>query len=181
MGVLTRHSPRTFETVLASVIARRARIEARTMVSASTDDSGEELVALNEVYVGHSGHQSARYRLTLPDGSSERHSSSGLLVGTGTGSTGWCLSVARQRPHPVPLPEPTDRVLSWFVREAWPSPTTGADLTEGVLEPEAELTVLVEGESIVVFGDGIESDRLTPGWGQTVRIRASERRLQLVL
>ena len=71
-------------------------------------EDGEELVALNEVYLGHPGHQSARYRLTLPDGNSERHSSSGLLVGSGTGSTGWCLSIARQRASPVELPAPTD-------------------------------------------------------------------------
>lgn len=180
LGVLARHDSGAFESVLKSLVEGRASVESRTMVSALTED-GEELVALNELYFGHSGHQSARYRLTLPDGRSERHSSSGLLVGSGTGSTGWCLSAARQRARQVELPAPTDPALSWFVREAWPSPMTGADLTEGVLDAGAELTLLVEGESLVVFGDGIEADRLSPGWGQTVRIRAAERRLRLVV
>jgi NAD kinase len=180
MGVLVRHSPRDFEPLLARVGAGKARFEARTMVSASTDD-GESLLALNEVYLGHSGHQSARYLLTAPDGAEERHSSSGLLVGSGTGATGWLLSIARQRAHQVGLPGPTDPELGWFVREAWPSPTTGADLTEGVLPEGQELTVRIEGESLVVFGDGIETDRLLLTWGQTVRIRAADRRLRLVV
>lgn len=180
LGVLTRHAPGDFESLLSQVSAGKAAIEARTMVSATTGD-GEELVALNEVYFGHEGHQSARYLLTAPDGDSERQSSSGLLVGSGTGSTGWLLSVARQRAEPVPLPGPTDPTLGWFVREAWPSPVTGASLTEGLLPPEAELTVRAESESLVVFGDGIEQDRLTLGWGQTVRIRAADRRLNLVV
>jgi hypothetical protein len=150
------------------------------MVAAVTDNN-ESLVALNEVYFGHSGHQSARYTITTPAGESERHSSSGLLVGSGTGATGWLLSIARQRAEAVSLPEPTAPELSWFVREAWPSPSTGATLTEGVLPAGTALTVRVESESLVVFGDGIESDRLSLGWGESVRIQAADRRLRLVV
>ena len=180
MGVLVRHSPDDFGSLLARVGAGKARFEARTMVSAATDD-GESLLALNEIYLGHSGHQSARYLLSTPEGEEEHHSSSGLLVGSGTGATGWLLSIARQRARQITLPEPTDAELGWFVREAWPSPTTGASLTEGLLPGGQELTVRIEGESLVVFGDGIEADRLTLGWGQTVRIRAAERHLRLVV
>lgn len=180
MGVLVRHSPRDFESLLAGIGAGKARFESRTMVAASTDD-GESLLALNEVYLGHSGHQSARYLLTAPDGTEEHHSSSGLLVGSGTGATGWLLSIARQRAHQIPLPSPTDAQLGWFVREAWPSPTTGADLTEGILPEGQTLTARIEGESLVVFGDGIETDRLLLTWGQTVRITVASRRLRLVV
>ena len=180
MGVLVRHSPKDFQSLLAQISAGRARFEARTMVSAATDD-GESLLALNEVYLGHSGHQSARYLLSTPDGAQEHHSSSGLPVGSGTGATGWLLSIARQRARQITLPGPTDPELGWFVREAWPSPATGASLTEGLLPDGQELTVRIEGESLVVFGDGIEADRLTLGWGQTVRIRAAERHLRLVV
>lgn len=180
MGVLSRHAAGDFEGLLASVAAGRADIEERTMVTAVTDD-GDTLVALNEIYLGHSGHQSARYTLTTPSGESERHSSSGLLVGSGTGATGWLLSIARQRAAAIALPAPTAPELGWFVREAWPSPSTGASLTEGVLDAGAALTVRVESESLVVFGDGIEADRLALGWGTSVRIRAAERRLRLVI
>ncbi|NUP49459.1 MAG: hypothetical protein HOW97_19455 [Catenulispora sp.] len=180
MGVLVRHSPHDFEPLLSRISAGKARFEARTMVSAATDD-GETLVALNEIYLGHSGHQSARYLITTPEGSAEHHSSSGLLVGSGTGATGWLLSIARQRSHQITLPGPTDPELGWFVREAWPSPTTGADLTEGILPEGQELSVRVEGESLVVFGDGIETDHLSLNWGQTVRIRAAAKHLRLAI
>ena len=148
------------------------------MVAASTDD-GQQLIALNEVYIGHPTHQSARYRLSSPDSLAERQSSSGILVGTGTGSTGWCRSAWQERRSPLALPSPTDPALCWFVREAWPSPTTGAGLVSGVLEDDA-LELRVESDSLVVFGDGMEDDRLTLGWGQRLTIRRAARVLRTV-
>ncbi|MBF9072074.1 NAD(+)/NADH kinase [Streptacidiphilus fuscans] len=179
-GVLVRHAPQDLAGLLDAVANGSARAEQRTMVRAATAE-GDSITALNEVYLGHRGHQSARYRLSLPDGSQEHQSSSGLLIGTGTGATGWCLSASRQRGGGFELPQPTDSALSWFVREAWPSPTTGADLTAGLLSGGQELTILVESEELVVFGDGIEADRLSVGWGQSVTVRTSDRRLRLVL
>lgn len=179
-GVLVRHPPDRLARLLDAVGDARAATEQRTMVAARTGD-GQELSALNEIYLGHPGHQSARYRITLPDGASEVQSSSGLLVGTGTGATGWLLSVARERHSPFALPQPVDPTLGWFVREAWPSPTTGAALTGGLLAPETELRVLVQSETLTVFGDGIEGDRLAPAWGQTVTFSAARRTLTLVV
>ena len=183
LGVLTRHRPADCATLLQSVIDARAPEQARTMVEATVDDrtSGLSLTALNEIYLGSPTHQSARYELTLPDGRTEPQSSSGLLAGTGTGATGWLLSAARERQSPLLLPTPTDQGLAWFVREAWPSPTTGADLTEGVLEGDQSLSVLVRSESLVIFGDGMESDRIPLTWGQTVTITPSPRTLRLVV
>jgi hypothetical protein len=82
------------------------------------------------------------YQLTAPGGQTERHSSSGLIVCTGTGATGWCASIALERGGRA-LPAPTDSRLAWFVREAWPSPITGTSLTEGVLEAGETLRVTV--------------------------------------
>ena len=150
----------------------------RTMVEAVTDD-GLHLLALNEVYVGQPSHQSARYVLAA-GGQTERQSSSGLLVGTGTGSTGWCRSVAEERRSHLVLPAPTDDRLCWFVREAWPSPATGTTLTEGELVPGEGLVVSAESDQLVVFGDGIEHDALRLTWGQRVTVGVATRRLNLV-
>ena len=136
------------------------------------------MLALNEIFVGHATHQSARYTIALGD-RSERQSSSGIIAATGTGATGWAASINRQNRVRVELPGPTAAELAWFVREAWESPTTGATLTAGLLGAGSVLTVTGEREG-VVFGDGIEDDRLTVDWGQRVTIGAAEQRLRLV-
>jgi hypothetical protein len=165
--------------LLPSVAAGRAQLERRTMVLAATDD-GQELIALNEVYVGHPSHQSARYQIIAPQNQGERQSSSGVLIGTGTGSTGWCRSVWQERQSRLQLPSPTDDSLIWFVREAWPSPITGTTLTEGLLSPHESLVLVSEGDGLVVFGDGIERDHLTLVWGQQLTVRRSTTQLALV-
>jgi hypothetical protein len=172
-GVLVPHDPGAVLELLHGF-----SVEERTMVAASTDD-GQKLLALNEVYVGHRTHQSARYRLASPEGLEERQSSSGLLVGTGTGSTGWCRSAWQERHSTLPLPTATDPALCWFVREAWPSPATGTSCTEGLLAPSDRLIVTAESD-LVVFGDGIESDTLSIGWGQRVEISVADIHLHLV-
>jgi NAD kinase len=183
MGVLTRHRPEDCARLLEAAARGRAQAQQRTMVEASVDGStsGLGLTALNEIYLGSPTHQSARYVLTLPDGRTETQSSSGLLAGTGTGATGWLLSAARERRSTLSLPGPTDRSLGWFVREAWPSPTSGADLTEGLVDERQSLTVLVRSEALVLFGDGMEADRIALAWGQTVAITPSQRTLTLVV
>jgi len=192
-GVLVRHQARAAARLIRAAGAGEAAVDALAMVTAALDD-GPRLDALNEVFLGDVGHQSARYRLVVPRGDSgrdggdggrgddgERQSSSGLIVATGTGSTGWAASIARDRGAPATaLPLPTDRRLAWFVREAWPSPFTGTTLTSGALGVGEALTVVVESDALVVFGDGLEADRLTATWGQAITVALADRTLHLV-
>jgi hypothetical protein len=151
------------------------------MVRAILDD-GQELDALNEIFLGHPSHQSARYRIAVPGaGESERQSSSGLIAASGTGATGWAASISRERVPQRPLPGVTDQELAWFVREAWPSPATGTSLTSGLLTPGDALRIVVESDALAVFGDGLETDRVTATWGQNVTIGLSPRSLRLVV
>ncbi len=178
-GVLVRHPAAATADLLADAAAGRASIEQRTMAEARLDD-GQRLVALNEIFAGHLSHQSARYELRIGD-RAEAQSSSGLIVATGTGQTGWSRSIRTERNSTLPAPAPTESALTLFVREAWPSIDTGADLTEAVIEATpVEITSRMESGG-VVFGDGIESDRLDLPWGAHATIGVSEQRLQLVL
>ncbi|MCA1701007.1 MAG: hypothetical protein LC790_19770, partial [Actinobacteria bacterium] len=169
-GILVTHPPAATADLLADLAAGRAQIDRRTMVSAALDD-GQTLLALNEIFVGHQTHQSARYALRV-DQRQEHQSSSGLIVATGTGATGWAASINRQQPQPVELPAPQADCLAWFVREPWPSPATGTALTAGLLNEDQTLEITSElGDGAVAFGDGIETDRLHLDWGQRLSIQ----------
>lgn len=178
-GVLVRHSPAAAAAVIDRVRRGAAVIEQRAMVQATLDD-GQTLIALNDLYLGDPGHQSSRYTLTIPERGSERQSSSGIIVGTGTGATGWSSSIASDRDLPQWLPPSGAEWLSWFVREAWPSRSTGRTLDFGALTAGQQLELVAESELLVAFGDGIENDRLPITWGQRLSVGASTHRLALV-
>lgn len=178
-GVLVRHAPEAAAATIHRVRHGRATIEQRAMVEATLDD-GQTLTALNDLYLGDPGHQSSRYTLTVPDRGTERQSSSGIIVGTGTGSTGWSSSIANDRELLDWLPAAAADSLAWFVREAWPSPATGRTLEYGALQASQRLELVAESELLVAFGDGIEHDRLSIAWGQHLTVGTSTHRLALV-
>lgn len=178
-GTLVRCSTSAVADLIADIDSVRARIESRTMVEARLDD-GQSLVALNEIYVGHRTHQSSRYVLH-DDDRQERQSSSGLIVATGTGASGWARSIATERASEVALPLPEERRLVFFVREAWPSIASGTTVVEGSIAEPSRLRLISEiDEGGVLFGDGIESDHLDIAWGQEVSVGVADRDLRLV-
>jgi hypothetical protein len=179
-GVLVPHPPGAAAALLAAASRRGAgRVEALAMISASTDD-GQRLTALNEVYLGQPTHQTARYTMRLASGQAEAQASSGVIVSTGTGATGWSRSAWLERGSALRLPAPREARLAWFVREAWPSPVTGTALTEGSLSAGQALQVTAESDRLVLFGDGMEADTLPLTWGQTARVELAARSLYLL-
>ncbi|NUK03778.1 hypothetical protein [Streptomyces lunaelactis] len=180
-GVLVRHLAADAAKLLPAAASRRGTVDELTMVEAVADDT-QRLLALNEIYLGPPGHQPARYRLG-PDGEAapaEAQASSGVLVGTGTGATGWLRSLWQQRGSSLGLPGPAEPQLIWFVREAWPSPTTGTSFVEGALTDSQRLRLTVESDRLVAFGDGMETDALHLTWGQTVRLGIADMALRLL-
>lgn len=178
-GVLVPHPPDVARILIARAQRAEGTIEERTMVEAVLDD-GQRLLALNEVFVGHQSHQSARYTIAF-GGQRERQSSSGLIVSTGTGATGWGRSVSLAHKSPLSLPAPDEPALAFFVREAWPSVDSGAGVIEGRLDPSTVLEVTSEmNAGGVIFGDGIETDRLEFSWGRRAAVRVASERLRLL-
>ncbi|MEV6259930.1 hypothetical protein AB0M42_04065 [Streptomyces sp. NPDC051784] len=181
-GVLVRHRARDTRALCEAAVSPGAGVDALTMTEAVADDT-QRLLALNEIYLGSPGHQTARYRIGPdgPEAAGEAQASSGVLVGTGTGSTGWLRSLWLERGSGIRLPAPSDQRLVWFVREAWPSPATGTSMVAGELGARDGLRLTVESDRMVVFGDGMESDALDLTWGQSVRIGVSDTSLRLVV
>ncbi|MEU2432457.1 hypothetical protein ABZ611_23655 [Streptomyces sp. NPDC007861] len=182
-GVLVRHRTADAARLLRAATATGGgTADELTMVEAVADDT-QRLVALNEIYLGRAGHQTSRYRLDSDEspGRAEAQASSGVLVGTGTGATGWLRSLWRERGGGPALPAPAEPRLVWYVREAWPSPATGTSLVQGALTGGQRLRLTVESDRLVAFGDGMESDALELTWGQTVRLGVADTALRLLV
>jgi NAD kinase len=152
--------------------------EARTMAQAQLD-TGDRLIALNELFVGHRSHQSARYTISAGP-TSEQHSSSGVIVSTGTGATGWARSIMEASNIGMPI-GPSDASLLYFVREPFPSIATKTNMQFGRIDAAPLLIASKMNEGGVIFADGIERDFLAFDWGMTVTITIAARQLHLAL
>lgn len=162
---------------LRAVVARDCEFQWRTMAEARLD-TGETLVALNELFIGHRSHQSARYTIDTGD-VREQQSSSGLIVATGTGATGWARSIMEATASPHQL-APEENALAYFVREPFPSISTGTSVRSGKLSGGALAMQSRMNDGGVIFADGIEQDFLAFDWGRQLHIGVSSRKLCLV-
>src|SRR6185436_2894538 len=79
---------------LAQVLSGKARLRSITLAAAQLNE-GQRLVAFNDLFIGARAHVSARYRIRFGE-RAEPQSSSGVIVSTGAGSTGWLSSVFHQ-------------------------------------------------------------------------------------
>ncbi|MCJ2072755.1 hypothetical protein MKK75_28850 [Methylobacterium sp. J-030] len=177
-GVLARARVESLRALLPASVAGAVPLQRRTMVQA-TFEGGERLLALNEIFVGHRSHQSARYR--IDDGvQAEDQSSSGLIVASGTGLTGWARSISEATHLSVEVGI-EEAAFGYWVREPFPSVATGTDLRGGKFTGSPLTVVSRMNEGGVVFSDGIEQDFVAFDWGRCVMITPASQSLNLVL
>lgn len=177
-GVLVQHNAASLPALLAKTYERNCAIEQRTMVQAKLD-SGQTLTALNEIFVGHRSHQSARYN--LQDGNkSENQSSSGIIITSGTGATGWARSIMEATGTKLSLGI-EDPALGWFVREPFPSRATGTTMRAGKLRRQPLSVTSRMNEGGIIFADGIEQDHLDFAWGRKISVSVAAQKLHLVI
>ncbi|MCE9584102.1 MAG: NAD+ kinase [Planctomycetes bacterium] len=189
-GVLLPFAPEGARPAVERVLAGHARIREVTLASAALND-GQSLLAFNDLFIGARSHVSARYRLTW-NGVTEPQSSSGVLVSTGAGSTGWLSSVFNMAAGlasftgGVSGKRPTldweDPRLVFAVREPFASRHSKTGLVAGWVEPGRDLVI----ESLMpsggaIFSDGVEADYLPFDSGRTVTVRAANKRARLVV
>jgi NAD+ kinase len=97
-GALCATSARGLEAALDRLLGDDFEVELWTRASVAVD--GKRVLALNEVYIGDLyAPGMARYELSLGR-ISEIQASSGLIVSTGTGSTGWYRNASGLEPFP---------------------------------------------------------------------------------
>lgn len=188
-GILLPFLPNQVNRAVEAVFSGKCRIRAVTLAEARLND-GQRLLAFNDLLLGAQSHISARYRIRW-DKIEEPQSSSGVLVSTGAGSTGWVSSVfnmasgvaelvGSHRLRPIRL-DWEDRRLLFVVREPFVSRHSQANIVAGIVEPQQTLAL----ESLmpsggVIFSDGIESDYLQFNSGSMVIVRAAQETAQLV-
>ncbi|NLI78810.1 MAG: sugar kinase [Candidatus Riflebacteria bacterium] len=159
-------------------------------------NNGQSLLAVNDLFVGARTHVSARYRIACGR-RAENHSSSGIIVSTGAGSTGWFQSIvngacgvaAGVTAARLSRPDPADYRLDWSdprlyfaVREPFVSRTSQADLVFGRLEKGQELVVTSHmPEGGVIFSDGLEQDALSFPAGAVATIGLADRQARLAV
>jgi hypothetical protein len=178
-GVLVPLLPERVGVLLTQTVSGTARLQRRAMAEAELDD-GQKILALNEVFIGHRSHQSARYDLSVGN-KREAQSSSGIIVSSGTGATGWARSIMEATHTRIPL-TPEEQALAYFVREPFPSVSTGTEIRAGKLAVSDRMIVISRmNEGGTIFADGIEQDHLNFDWGRTMQVTVSSRHLNLVL
>ena len=189
-GILLPFQPAGLRPILERTIAGKGRARAVTLAEARLKD-GQRLLAFNDLFIGASSHVSARYRIRFGD-KRENHSSSGIIVSTGAGSTGWLSSVFNETSgilsflgaapvKPVKM-EWEDARLLFAVREPFISRHSQAEIVVGAVLPDVPLALESHMPSGgVIFSDGIEADHLDFNSGAIANIRVASEKANLIV
>jgi NAD kinase len=190
-GILVPFRVEKVRSAVERILEKKARYHTITMAEVRLND-GQHLLAVNDFYLGQRTHLSSRYSLTWRK-RTEEQSSSGVLISTGAGSTGWLSStqnmaaavsrlLLRDKAPDLPrlrLPWDDPR-LAFVVREPFLSKASRVSLTAGLLEAGEELRFeshMPDGG--VIFSDGVERDALAFNSGSAATIKAAERKTKL--
>ena len=191
-GVLLPFVPEDLPRIVPETDRGQRRVRSVTLAEARLND-GQTLCGVNDIFIGQRTHASARYRIEA-SGRAETQSSSGVIVSTGLGSTGWFKSVMTgvsgidaacgvggRMSGPVGFPWDS-RYLYYLVREPYPSKSTGANLVYGKSDESHPIRITsAMPENGVIFSDGMEQDCLEFNSGAIVTIGVSGRIGNLVI
>ncbi len=184
-GILLPFQVNDLKTVLQKTLENKYSTHQITMAEAAFSD-GQRLLAFNDFFIGPKSHTSARYKIQHA-GEEEIQSSSGIIVSTGAGSTGWLSSIQNMvkglggRTFVSQMDWEINR-LFFAVREPFISATSSAGICSGVITKQN--TLKVESAMIengIVFSDGIEADAILFNAGQKVEIGIAKEKANLVV
>lgn len=193
-GVLLPFTVGDLAKVIPEVFRRQRQVQEVRLARAELND-GQSLTGVNDLFIGRRTHVSARYEIRVGE-QQEQQSSSGIIVSTGMGSTGWFKSViagaagiVRQASQQDVSMSSHDSSFAWdapylyySVREPFPSRTTAAELVFGRIDNGQPLRIVSQmPENGVIFSDGVESDYLEFNSGIEATISVAQQRAHLVI
>lgn len=177
------------EQAIRATLTGKASIADIRLAEATTND-GQSMLAVNDFFIGPKTHASARYELSWGN-KTEVQSSSGIIVSTGLGRTGWLTSILTAAKNITGTDAKLDsfskmewssEYLYFAVREPFPSQTTQTDLTIGRVDIQHPLAITsympVNG---VIFSDGMENDAIEFNAGNKVNIGLANKVGKLVM
>lgn len=189
-GVLLPYSPGNFMNGVESVVDNSYNFHLTSFAEARLND-GQRLLAFNDLFIGAASHVSARYKVNY-ESMEEEQSSSGIIVSTKAGSTGWLSSIFNMAYGVHSFVEhgavrtrhlkPGEEQLIFVVREPFASKKTQTGIQAGVITNNNRLVI----ESFmpsngIIFSDGVESDFLKFNSGSIATIGVAKEKAKLVM
>ena len=194
-GILVPYGVEQAAKILPKTLQGQFAVKKISMAKAELND-GQVLYAVNDLFIGQRTHVSARYALRYQR-QEENQSSSGIIVSTGAGSTGWLRSVITGavgvviEAAGIKKMEPDEKSyrsdweadsLTFSVREPFISKISSANLIFGHISARESLQITSQmPQNGVIFSDGIEADYLQFNSGAIARIGLAEKKLHLVV
>ena len=191
-GILLPFQVADLKLVAPEVLLSGRPMRSVTMARVRLND-GQELHAVNDLFIGPRSHISARYELRIGD-RAESQSSSGVIVSTGLGSTGWFRSLVTgaigmagsdpseelKRLQADGFPWESD-FLYYTVREPFPSNMSHTSLVFGQVGTDTEMKIVSQmPDHGVIFSDGLVNDCLEFNSGMEASVGLADRQGQLV-
>lgn len=192
-GVLLPFAAPEVGDIVKQVVSDKRTTKTVNMGQVKLQD-GQQLLAVNDFFIGQKGHASARYEILFGN-EREAQSSSGVIVSTGLGSSGWLKSVLAGASGIVNSITGTNQkikqetstpwdanYLTFSVREPFQSKTTGSGIVFGKVQSGTALKIVsLMGENGVIFSDGIEKDYLEFNSGMEATISLAAKKGNLVV
>ncbi len=189
-GILLPFNLDNYEAAVDRVKNNQFQYKQVTMAEARLND-GQRLLAFNDFFIGHQSHKSARYKLQYQQ-KKETQSSSGIIVSTGAGSTGWLSSlinmtnaISSQFGQAANIQQQrmsweTDKLI-FVVREPFLSRASNIQLSTGFISQKQPLklesSMPKEG---VIFSDGVMDDFIAFNSGAIATIGIAKEKAILV-
>lgn len=184
-GVLLPFLPKDLIPIFRETLVEQRPVSHIAMAEARFND-GQQLLAVNDFFIGPKRHTTAVYTLTHGN-RKEFQMSSGIIVSTGLGSTGWMRSIiigAARLADAAGGMLAQDKLLdniSWdsrhllyAVREPYPGAASTTDLIYGRVDQKNPLSLESSmAEEGILFSDGMLDDAIPFNAGSAVKIQVA--------